>query len=155
MKLAPRALAVLAAILITAGASAMTATAAPVGATVPAANPGVAATPRCNTDITIRWDQYTAFKVPITSGTFSNRNCVMGPGARGAHVRALQDGLRHCLRVNPGPSDGIYGARTRDAVLYVQRRAGIAADGIYGPRTEDFMLFPDFASNGGVSGCYR
>jgi peptidoglycan hydrolase-like protein with peptidoglycan-binding domain len=80
----------------------------------------------------------------------------MGVGARGDHVRALQEALARCHGQNVGAIDGIYGTRTKNAVINVQARAGIRQDGIYGPRTEDFMLFPRFKVGVGfVGGCTR
>jgi peptidoglycan hydrolase-like protein with peptidoglycan-binding domain len=85
-----------------------------------------------------------------------DRNCVMGVGAQGDHVRALQDALTRCHGQNVGAIDGIYGERTKRGVINVQARAGIRQDGIYGPRTEDFMLFPRFKQGlGFVGGCAR
>ncbi|GAB2677603.1 peptidoglycan-binding domain-containing protein [Thalassiella azotivora] len=36
---------------------------------------------------------------------------------------------------NPGPQDGRYGAKTRDAVILFQRYYGLAPDGVVGPHT--------------------
>lgn len=45
-------------------------------------------------------------------------------------------GLRARLRpVDPGPIDGVYGARTRDAVRSWQRILGVPVDGVWGPVT--------------------
>ncbi|WP_104019140.1 peptidoglycan-binding domain-containing protein [Roseovarius nitratireducens] len=54
-------------------------------------------------------------------------------GARGEFVRDLQGQLRD-LGYPLGKVDGIYGARTRDAVLSFQAEQGLATDGEAGPR---------------------
>lgn len=55
-------------------------------------------------------------------------------GSRGAAVTALQELLGgHGLSV--GEVDGIFGARTRDAVLMFQKTRRLTADGIVGPAT--------------------
>nr|WP_242833713.1 peptidoglycan-binding protein [Desulfosporosinus youngiae] len=55
-------------------------------------------------------------------------------GSRGNEVRELQKLLLK-WGYNPGPIDGIFGARTEQAVLQFQRDHGLAADGIVGPLT--------------------
>ena len=49
-------------------------------------------------------------------------------------VRSLQRTLRR-LGWSPGPIDGLFGPRTRAAVVRFQRSAGLAADGIAGRKT--------------------
>jgi peptidoglycan hydrolase-like protein with peptidoglycan-binding domain len=53
---------------------------------------------------------------------------VLGPGARGPVVRALQRELRR--RGLPVRADGRYGPRTRRAVVLLQRRLGLRVNGI-------------------------
>lgn len=55
-------------------------------------------------------------------------------GARGAEVRELQLLLQN-WGYNPGPIDGIFGAKTEQAVLQFQRDQGLTPDGIVGPIT--------------------
>lgn len=55
-------------------------------------------------------------------------------GARGNEVRELQRLLLE-WGYNPGPIDGIFGARTEQAVLQFQRDQGLTPDGIVGPKT--------------------
>ncbi len=55
-------------------------------------------------------------------------------GSRGSTVTQLQQKLAS-LGFDPGPIDGIFGPRTRAAVLAFQRARGIAVDGIVGPQT--------------------
>jgi peptidoglycan hydrolase-like protein with peptidoglycan-binding domain len=56
-------------------------------------------------------------------------------GSRGTQVRDLQEALR-AAGFDPGPVDGVFGPRTRAAVLAFQRAHGLAADGIAGPVTK-------------------
>jgi len=60
-------------------------------------------------------------------------------GDRGPTVLGLQQELRHAgfLRRNP---DGIYGRKTKDAVLSLQSKHGIAADGVAGLETRLLLL---------------
>lgn len=55
-------------------------------------------------------------------------------GSEGTAVRDLQDALTQ-LGFDPGPVDGIFGARTEAAVKAFQRAHEIDADGIVGPIT--------------------
>jgi len=53
---------------------------------------------------------------------------------RGEHVTYLQQQLA-AKGCNPGTIDGIFGPKTRDAVIAFQRASGIGVDGIVGPET--------------------
>lgn len=55
-------------------------------------------------------------------------------GSRGPNVLHLQKRLG-AHRIDPGPEDSIFGARTDKAVRDFQRRKHLAVDGIVGPRT--------------------
>ncbi len=55
-------------------------------------------------------------------------------GARNAQVRCIQQTLDR-RGIDPGPIDGIFGGRTRAAVITYQRRAGLHVDGVVGPQT--------------------
>ncbi len=55
-------------------------------------------------------------------------------GSRGASVQHLQQLLRN-EGYDPGPIDGIFGARTQSAVMAFQRDTHIAVDGIVGVQT--------------------
>lgn len=55
-------------------------------------------------------------------------------GSRGASVQRLQQLLRN-EGYDPGPVDGIFGARTQSAVMAFQRDTHIAVDGIVGVQT--------------------
>ncbi len=56
------------------------------------------------------------------------------PGAAGAAVRDLQQNLGD-LGYFVGAPDGSYGPQTTQAVLALQKAAGLARDGTFGPRT--------------------
>ncbi|SFG07171.1 Putative peptidoglycan binding domain-containing protein [Desulfotomaculum arcticum] len=56
------------------------------------------------------------------------------PGDSGAPVQELQRQLA-AAGFNPGPADGVYGPRTRRAVIQLQQFCWLAVDGIAGPNT--------------------
>lgn len=58
----------------------------------------------------------------------------IGLGSRGEAVRRAQAALA-ALGHDPGPADGIFGPRTRDAAIAFQTAAGLTPDGIIGPRS--------------------
>lgn len=54
-------------------------------------------------------------------------------------IRGVQGALAR-LGIDPGPTDGIVGPKTRAAILAFQRsQTGLAADGIYGPLTREAL----------------
>ncbi|HCF62627.1 MAG TPA: hypothetical protein DFS52_32145 [Myxococcales bacterium] len=55
-------------------------------------------------------------------------------GSRGSSVSDLQRLLKQA-GFDPGPVDGAFGPRTREAVLAFQRNRGLLVDGIVGPQT--------------------
>ncbi|HET6966144.1 MAG TPA: L,D-transpeptidase family protein [Acidimicrobiales bacterium] len=59
----------------------------------------------------------------------------LGPGGSGPEVSALQAHLVS-LGYWLGPTDGSFGLLTEQAVLAVQKAAGLAPDGVVGPATE-------------------
>lgn len=60
-------------------------------------------------------------------------------GSRGIYVLALQDAL-NTLGFETGGLDGIFGTRTRNAVIAFQRSKGIAEDGIVGCQTWTLLM---------------
>lgn len=64
-------------------------------------------------------------------------------GTVGQDVMRLQLILQS-LGYDPGPIDGIFGPRTKNAVMRLQRDNGITVDGIVGPETMRIinMLIP-------------
>ena len=61
-----------------------------------------------------------------------------GNPATAREVRVLQRKLR-TLGWRPGPVDGMFGARTEQAVVGFQRATGLVPDGIAGPRTRNAL----------------
>lgn len=59
---------------------------------------------------------------------------LLSQGSRGAYVTELQNLLRD-RGFDPGPIDGIFGTRTRSAVIAFQRSNNLNPDGIVGVRT--------------------
>ena len=55
-------------------------------------------------------------------------------GSVGPQVELLQLALQREGALREAP-DGIFGHRTREAVVAFQRRQGLAADGVAGPKT--------------------
>ncbi len=55
-------------------------------------------------------------------------------GSTGSEVREIQTRLKKWGYYN-GTVDGIYGTRTKNAVVYFQRKNGLTADGVAGPAT--------------------
>ena len=59
-------------------------------------------------------------------------------GASGEAVRALQEMLNN-LGYSCGAADGVFGSKTRAAVLAFQHDEGLTADGIAGPKTLEIL----------------
>lgn len=59
---------------------------------------------------------------------------VIMQGNTGSTVRTLQQKLKN-WGYYKGSVDGIFGAKTKEAVKYFQRKNGLTADGIVGPKT--------------------
>lgn len=59
---------------------------------------------------------------------------ILRQGNRGVYSAILQDALNH-LGYSTGTIDGIFGAKTRSAVVNFQRNNGITADGVVGCAT--------------------
>ena len=71
----------------------------------------------------------------------TSRSCLMSEGSNSFGVKALQVSLSKCIwRLNTGGVDGIFGAKTKSAVLTVQKSAKITQDGVYGPQTHNALL---------------
>lgn len=68
-------------------------------------------------------------------------------GSTGEEVRKIQKKLKE-LGYSIGTVDGIYGSRTKNAVIAFQKHCGIAADGIAGPKT---LLYLGLGSSSGSS----
>lgn len=78
---------------------------------------------------------YVGQIICVPSGTHRPDECpLLSQGSRGTSVRELQTLLRN-RGFDPGPIDGIFGTRTRSAVISFQRSQGLNPDGIVGVRT--------------------
>jgi hypothetical protein len=103
------------------------------------------------------------FTLPSVGNNTGNLNCILSRGNQGAAVSNLQAHLNLCYWSGSTMSghrsvfstrlvtDGIFGDRTRDAVIAVQRHHSISDDGSYGPQTRGVMFFA--ADNGGAGVC--
>ena len=68
---------------------------------------------------------------------------ILAQGNSGPEVRTLQTALNQQLFPRPNLAvDGIFGPRTRTAVVAFQRQAGLVPDGIVGPRTRAALGMP-------------
>lgn len=71
-------------------------------------------------------------------------------GSRGAEVLEIQTRLKK-WGYYKGNLDGIYGTQTKNAVIYFQRKNGLAVDGIAGKKTLAAMGINSNASSSGTS----
>lgn len=69
-------------------------------------------------------------------------------GSRGTEVKNIQSRLKSWGYYN-GSVDGIYGTKTRNAVIKFQKAHSLTADGIAGPRTLEKIGLPTGQSSGG------
>lgn len=69
---------------------------------------------------------------------------LLSVGSRGPEVVTLQTKLNAQLFPRPNlTADGIFGAKTKAAVIAFQRQAGILVDGIVGPQTRGALGMPN------------
>jgi peptidoglycan hydrolase-like protein with peptidoglycan-binding domain len=114
----------LAAVLLAAIAATLVATASPASASAP----------YCRTTIRQGTSQQTILMPAAATGW----RCYMGRGASSTAVATLQRSMNTCYPTVIGRRlrvDGVFGPRTRTALLRVQRHLHIRRDGIYGPQT--------------------
>ncbi|MDG4857393.1 peptidoglycan-binding domain-containing protein [Streptomyces sp. T-3] len=83
--------------------------------------------------------------VPGTSGgvAWNPGECQLVKGNSGAGVKAMQRGLNSCYGAGL-TADGVFGDKTRTALIAVQKRIGVTADGIFGPKTRGTMHWMAF-----------
>lgn len=92
---------------------------------------------------TSTWAHFRA-KVPIGDNVWS---CNLQYGDRGQGVKALQSALNACYGRGL-VTDGVYGSKTRAAVLHVQRKySWLANDGKFGPNTRAQMDWKTYKSS--------
>ena len=72
--------------------------------------------------------------MPVETTTVVGRPPMVSYGSRGDAVRKLQE-LLNALGYDCGSVDGIFGSKTKAAVLAFQKANGLGADGIVGPLT--------------------
>lgn len=83
-------------------------------------------------------------KFPLTWVHFDERQVASGyplvrQGSRGVYVCILQDALT-TLGYNTGGLDGVFGVRTRDAVVQFQNISNLTKDGIVGNNTWNVLM---------------
>lgn len=71
-------------------------------------------------------------------------------GSTGSEVTQIQQRLQE-LGYDPGSADGIYGTRTKNAVIAFQRDYGLDDDGIAGPKTLEALGITGGGGSGGGS----
>jgi peptidoglycan hydrolase-like protein with peptidoglycan-binding domain len=97
------------------------------------ASPAAAALPSCS-EVTLipktlsRW-----VELPVAAPN-GNWDCLLGEGNQGRGVRALQLTLNGCFGSGLFV-DGVFGPRTRSALISAQAEVGATRDGVYGPQT--------------------
>jgi len=75
-------------------------------------------------------------------------------GSRGEEVRKIQQRLKD-WGYYKGPVDGIYGPKTRDAVIAFQKKHGLTPDGIAGPQTLAKIGLPTGKANQPAAGAWN
>lgn len=73
-----------------------------------------------------------------SKGTKSDSTSALRVGSRGDRVEALQKKLIS-LGYLGGTADGRYGAKTKEAVKYFQKRNGLSVDGVAGEKTLEVL----------------
>ena len=86
----------------------------------------------------------TSMITPTPTGTVYA--AVYQQGSRGDTVRTIQQKLKN-WGYYKGSVDGIYGAKTKEAVKYFQRKNGLAVDGIVGNKTLKALGMSTSSSN--------
>ena len=65
---------------------------------------------------------------------FDLGKALLKEGSKGDLIEKLQGALKSA-GVDPGKADGLFGAKTKDAVAAFQKKAGLSSDGVVGPMT--------------------
>ncbi len=126
-----------------------------IAALASAAAPAQAALPNCNVSVRVYTQAGNEYRLWPEHKSAANitLDCVLATGNSGPAVAALQTALNRC-NGQAISADGVFGPRTRAAVIAVQRAHGLTQDGVYGPRTRDAMAWPYYSSaSGGLTRC--
>ncbi|MCE7080381.1 peptidoglycan-binding protein [Streptomyces sp. ST2-7A] len=86
-------------------------------------------------------------RAPLPAASGGSFSCVMGRGAGGEHVKALQWSLNRCEGARLDV-DGVFGPATESALRTARSRNGVASDGVYGPNTRNAMRWEIRRSSG-------
>ena len=89
-------------------------------------------------------------KVVVTPSVQTAYAAVYTQGSRGSTVTTIQKKLKN-WGYYKGAVDGIYGAKTKEAVKYFQRKNGLVSDGIAGNKTLKALGISTFSSSSGSS----
>ena len=79
-------------------------------------------------------DTQQAIKKAINKKKSTNNN-ILKAGSKGEKVKALQKNL-NALGYNAGTADGVFGAKTKDAVIAFQKTYGLSANGVVETNTQ-------------------
>ena len=117
----------------------------PTSASIASTAPPSVALVNCN--VGAWWGTSVASRPHVYNPTYNTHEirCVLGVGNTSSAVTALQHAMVKCNGASI-TVDGIFGSRTRDALIAMQRRLGITADGVYGPQTNGAMRWPFHAT---------
>ncbi|WP_415954319.1 peptidoglycan-binding domain-containing protein [Streptomyces sp. KLOTTS4A1] len=91
--------------------------------------------PECVDTISIDKGWYTLVGVPFTDHVVA---CSLMYGDSGKGVEGLQRLLNRCYGKNLVP-DGVFGTRTREALISAQKAINTTPDGVYGPETAQLI----------------
>jgi peptidoglycan hydrolase-like protein with peptidoglycan-binding domain len=84
-------------------------------------------------------EQQLGFRRLVNQGEVQLPDAVLNEGDKGDQVKAVQQAL-NMAGYEAGPSDGIYGPKTREAVKELQSTEDdLGIDGIYGPNTRNYL----------------
>lgn len=94
--------------------------------------------------------------LPVPAETFAGESSVqvlVKQGSTGAEVKTVQQKLKN-WGYYTGAVDGIFGPKTKEAVMYFQRKNGLTADGIAGPKTLAAMGISSGSSSSATASGY-
>ncbi len=75
--------------------------------------------------------QLLGFRRLKNTGDFALPEPILKKGSTGQQVKRLQDVLK-ILAYEPGTSDGVFGGKTKSALVQFQEKQGLTVDGIFG-----------------------